>query len=221
MFRPLSLLLFALLTLAGCGQDLHFKINYTDTGNLAEGDPLVLDNRPIGKVVAVEPAKDGGRLVEVAIPRESTGPATSEASFILSDDPDRPQRRRIELQLAGPGGKPIADGAVVAGSYPNPLGGFPFGELLRGFGDALRGLSGQVEQFRREFEKLPNSPEAKQLQQEWRRLTDEITKAQGETSELVKKDILPKLEQEMDGLRKRLDEEAKKARTNQPKPLES
>lgn len=202
--------LFLLFTLAGCGQDLHFTITYGDIANLAVGDPVVLDGKPIGKVAGLEQEKSGGHLVEVAIPRESATAATSEASFILSPDPDKPGRHRIEVALASPGGKPIAEGAVVKGSYPSPLGLFPFGEILRGFGDALRDLSGQVEQFRKEFEKLPNSPEAKQLQDEWRRLTDEINKAQSSASDTLRKEVLPKLEKEMEELHKRM-EEMKKA----------
>ncbi len=211
--------LLLLLTLTACGQDLHFKISYADVGSLAEGDPVVLDNQPIGTVTGVEAGKPGEHLVEVAIPRKSATAATSEASFVLAPDPDNPARRRIEVVLSQPGGKPIAEGAVVKGSYPSPLGLFPFGELLRGFGDALRGLRGQIEQFRQEFQKLPDSPEAKQLQDEWRRLTDEIAKAQNDAGNTLNKEILPKLEKEMEELRKRM-EEMQKAVPKKGKPVE-
>ncbi|MFM8331302.1 MAG: hypothetical protein ACKN9T_06405 [Candidatus Methylumidiphilus sp.] len=217
----IPLLLLLLLTLSGCGQDLHFKIRYGDIGGLAVGDPVLLDDRPIGKVAAVEPAQPSGHLVEVAIPRAAAAAATHEASFILTPDPDQAGRRRIEMVLANPGGKRIADGEVVEGSYPSLLGNFPFGELLRGFGDALRDLRGQVEQFRRDFERLPNSPESRQLQEEWRRLADEIAKAQGAAGDSLQKDILPKLEQEMEGLRRRIEEEARKAAPKKGRPLET
>ncbi len=221
MLRLLPLLSLLLITLAGCGQDLHFKISYDDIGSLAVGDPVVLDEQAIGKVTGLEESKDGLHLVEVAIPRESAGAATSEASFILAIDPDKPQRRRIELVLAGPGGKPITEGAVVRGSYPNPLGGlFPFGQILREFGGALRDLRGQVERFRQEFQKLPDSPESKQLQEEWRRLTEEIAKAQNQAGETMNKEVLPKLEKEMKELQKRL-EEMQKTGPKPAKPLET
>jgi len=211
--------LFLLFLLTACGQDLHLTISYDDINGLAKGDPVVLDGKAIGKVTGTEPIQGGGNRVEVEIRRESAGAATSEASFVLSPDPADPNRRRIELVLAGPGGKPIADGALVKGSYPKPQGLFPLGELLRGFGDALRDLSGQVEQFRQDFEKLPNSPEAKQLEQEWRRLAEEISKAQSGAGDTLKNEILPKLEKQMEELRKRL-EEMQKATANKPKQVE-
>jgi hypothetical protein len=221
MPRLFALTWLLLLVLTGCGQDLHFKISYDKIDGLAEGAPVVLDDQPIGKVTGVEQTKSGGHLVEVSIPRESAGAATSEASFILADDPDKPQQKRIEVVLAGPGGKPIAEGAEVRGSYPSPIGGiFPFGELLREIGGVLGQLRGQVERFRQEFQKLPDSPEAKQLQEEWRKLMDEIDKTQNEAGYAMKKEILPKLEKEMDALRKRM-EEMQKAEPKKGKDLET
>jgi hypothetical protein len=200
MVRVIPLLLLFLLT--GCGQNLHFKISYNDIESLAEGDSVVLDGQPIGKVTGVESTQQGKHLVEVAIPRKSATAATHEASFVLAPDPDNPARRRIEVVLARPGGKPIADDEIITGSYPGPL--FSFGQLLRGFGDALHDLTEQANQFRQEFQKLPNSPEAQQLQDEWRKLTDEINKAQNEAGDTVKNEVLPKLEKQLEDLRKQL-----------------
>ena len=78
----------------------------------------------------------------------------------------------------------------------------------------MRGLRGQVEQFRQEFQKLPDSPEAQRLQEEWRRLTDEIGKAQNEAGQAMDKEILPRLEKQMDALRQRMEGMQKPA----PKP---
>lgn len=220
MSKIVSLLAFLLPFLAACSQDLHFKIRYDDIDGLRKGDPVVLDNQPIGKVAGLEETKSGEHLVEVSIPRESAGSVTSEASFVLEADPEQPGKSRIEVVLSSPGGKPIAEGAVVQGTYPESQGFFPFGELLRGFGGALRELSNQLEHFRQEFQKLPNSPEAKQLGDEWRRLTEEIAKAQNQAGNALNKEILPKLEKEMKDLQKRL-EEMQKAGPKPGKPLET
>lgn len=212
------ILFLLLLTLSGCSQDLDFKINYGDVGSLAAGDPIVKDGKTIGKVVGLMPNGVGGNWVEVAIAQESASLATSESSFVLIPDPDRPGHQRIELLLKNAGGQPLAEGAVVQGSYPQNFSLNPLTDFLKGLTDGLRDFRGQVEQFRKEFEKLPNSPEAKNLQGEWTRLMDEITKAQSDTTNTVQKDILPKLQKEMDELRKRM-EAMQKAATPQGKPL--
>jgi hypothetical protein len=221
MPRLLVLTWLLLLVLTGCGQDLHFKISFDKLDGVAEGTPVVLDEQTIGKVTGVEETRAGAHLVEVSIPRESATAATSEASFILATDPDHPQSKRIELVLSGPGGKPIAEGSIVRGTYPNPYAGiFPFGELLREIGGALGQLRGQVERFRQGFQNLPDTPEAKQLQDEWRKLMDEIGKTQNEAGYAMKKEILPKLEKEMEELRKRM-EDMQKAVPKKGKDVET
>ncbi len=221
MPRLFALTWLLLLILTACGQDLHFKISYDRIEGLSEGAPVVLDDQTIGKVTGVKQTKSGGYLVEVSIPRESASAATSAASFILADDPDHPQQKRIEVVLADPGGKPIAEDSEVRGAYPNPIGGFfQFGELLREVGGALGELRTQVERFRQDFQKLPDSPESKQLQEEWRKLTDEIAKTQNEAGYAMKKEILPKLEKEMEELRNRL-KEMEKAEPKKSKDMET
>lgn len=204
MPKLFHLLLLPLL-LTACGQDLHFKISYDRVGSLRPGDPVVFDQKVIGRVVGLQADQASGHLVEIAIPRESAKAATSEADFVLAADPEDSQRQRIEIVLDNPGGRPIAEDEVVRGSYPQAPGLFPFGDILRQFSGALRDLRGQVERFRQEFQRLPDSAESKQLQEEWRRLTDEINKAQSETGETLKKELLPKLEQELEQLRKRME----------------
>ena len=221
MLRLFALTWFLLLILSACGQDLHFKISYDKTDGLSEGAPVVLDDQTIGKVTGVKQTKSGGRLVEVSLPHESASSITTDSSFILADDPDNPQQKRIEVILAETGGKPIAEGAEVRGTYPNPLGGFfQFGELLREIGGALGELRTQVEHFRQDFQKLPDSPESNQLQEEWRKLTDEIAKTQNEAGYAMKKEILPKLEKEMENLRNRL-KEMEKAEPKKSKDIQT
>ncbi len=120
-----------------------------------------------------------------------------------------------------PDGKPLAEGAIVEGSSsPGPLGPFPIAEILRQIGAALRNLREQVERFRQEFEKVPRSEAAQKLEQEWHRLMEEIQRAQSAAEGSLKKDLLPKLQKELDELRKRFDE-LEKTGEKKAKPLET
>ncbi|MBS1213437.1 MAG: hypothetical protein H6R26_2054 [Proteobacteria bacterium] len=213
-------LLLGFMTLAGCSQDLHFKIRFDDVGNLEHGAAVVVDNQPVGEITGIETTPDGAHLVSVSLDRQHQSVATEDSSFFLADDPDDPTRKRIEIIQSRPGGKPITDGATVQGSYPTPLGTFPFGALLQEFGKAMKDFSGQVERYRKDFEKLPDSPEGKQLQQEWKKLLEELFKAQSAAEGTIKKDLVPKLQEELENLRKRL-EELQLAPKKQGKPLET
>jgi len=72
--------------------------------------------------------------------------------------------------------------------------------------EGLRTLREQTERFRRELENVPDSDEARQLREEWHGLLEEIQKAQSEAEESLREEILPKLEEEMENLRKRFEE---------------
>lgn len=219
MIRSLLGLLLPLF-LIGCSQDLHFQIHFDRAEGLTAGSPLVLGEEKIGEVSGVQPAPDRGVLVSVSIQREHAASATERARFYLGADPKDSTRKRIEIVQTEPGGKAIAEGAVVQGEEAEASGLFPFGTILKEFGGLLRDLRGQVERFSRDFEKLPDSEEAKNLQQEWRKLLDEISEAQGTAEESLKKEVLPRLQEEMEALRKKL-EELQRTAPKQRKPLET
>lgn len=221
MHKLIPLFLALCLNLLGCSQDLHFKIHFAETSGLSEGDPLVLNDQKIGEITAIEAAEDSGQLVSVAVDRAAASAATVESNFFLADDPTDPKRKRIEIVQTRPDGKPLAEGAIVEGSSPpGPLGSFPFAEILKEFSGALRNLREQVERFRQEFEKVPRSEAAQKLEQEWLRLMEEIRQAQSAAEGSWKKDLLPKLQKELEELRKRFDELQKNGEKN-AKPLET
>ena len=84
--------------------------------------------------------------------------------------------------------------------------------MLRSVAEGLGLLSDQVEQFRVQVQKLPQSPEARQLTEQWQRLRDETLKAGSVTEDSVKKELMPRLQREMEGLEQRLrDLQAKSA----------
>ncbi|MGH8586257.1 MAG: hypothetical protein ACREWE_08780 [Gammaproteobacteria bacterium] len=83
-----------------------------------------------------------------------------------------------------------------------PTSGVAGDDPLRELAEVLKGLAAQAEALRRGFEDLPRSEEAQRLAEEWRRLLDEIARAQGS----LREDILPRLQDELEALKKRIDE---------------
>jgi hypothetical protein len=82
------------------------------------------------------------------------------------------------------------------------VGNDPLGALA----EALRGLAAQAEALWRGLEALPRSEEAQRLAEEWRRLLDRIARAQDDAEESLREDLLPRLRDELEALKKRLEE---------------
>lgn len=194
------------LILSGCDQGVQFSIRFDESKGLQAGDPLVQDDKTVGHVVAVEPQADQGQLVSVVVDRQYAGAATVDSRFSVKEDATRPDHKNIQISQSTPGGKPIEDGAVVIGESRPALNLFPFAEILREFGGMLRDLRNQVEAFRQQFEQLPDSAEARQLKDEWQKLLQELNDAQNSAQGSVKKDLIPKIQEELDAIRKRMNE---------------
>jgi cell fate (sporulation/competence/biofilm development) regulator YlbF (YheA/YmcA/DUF963 family) len=203
--RPLILAVLSMLLFACGDAALDLNLQLPSANGLQPGSPVVAGNQTVGQVTAVEPNPSGGFIAKLAIQGAARNQATQDARFVVARDPADPNQRRVELRPGQPGTPALADGATVNGAVESgPL--FQLGEMIRGFTEGLSTLRGQVEQFRTEMQRLPQSPEARQLAGEWQRLQEELVQAQQTTEETVKKDLLPKLQREMDALQKRLRE---------------
>lgn len=204
-----------LMLLGACGGGaLDLNLYLPSAEGLRPGSPVIFDKQTVGKITAVQPGQDGGFVAKLSIEPESRELATEDALFVVVRDPAGPGQRRVELRPGQPDSPPLADGAEVRGSIESePL--FQLGEMLRGFTEGLNSLRGQLERFRSELQRLPQSEEGKRLREEWLRLQEEMKKAQEATEEAVKKDLVPKLQQEMDALEKKFRELGEAAK---PKP---
>jgi hypothetical protein len=94
-------------------------------------------------------------------------------------------------------------GAIVRAA---PTSGAAGNDPWRALAEVLRGLAAQAEALQRGLEALPRSEEAQRLAEEWRRLLDEIARAQDDAEESLREDILPRLRDELEALKKRLEE---------------
>ncbi len=197
--RPMFIAILAFVLFACSEGVLHLKLLLDSGAGLRPDAPIVLSGQTVGKVAAVEPDGSGGYVAKLEIDPQFRGEATQDARFAVARDPGVPDQRRVEIKPGKPGSPPLAENAAVRGSIePEPL--FPLGEILRSFTDSLGQLREQVERFRSEMQRLPQSEEAKRLKDEWTRLMEEMKKAQETTEESVKKDLLPKLQRELDDL---------------------
>ena len=187
-----------LLTLTACtGGAIHLNLLLNSSAGLTPEAPIVLGNQVVGKVVAVQPDGKGGLVAKLEIESEFREQATQDARFVVVHNPSQ-----VELKPGRAGAAPLTDGATVIGSIESDSI-FPLGEIIRGFAEGLSQFREQVERFRSEMQRLPDSQEAQRLRQEWERLAEEMKKAQESTEESVKKDLLPKLQRDLDELQKK------------------
>lgn len=201
---PLLMLLAALLT-ACLDSALSLNLQLDAYSGLVTGDPVVARDQAVGTVTAVDALPNGGSVAHLQIDSDFRALATTGARFRIVANPDTPGRKRVEI-LPGPAEAPLlADQATVQGSVPAEILS-PFTDMMRGLTEGLGVFRDQVEQFRSEMQRLPNSEEARRLQEQWQQLQREMQQAQAATEEALKKDVIPRLQRQMEDLEKKLKE---------------
>ncbi|HLF95549.1 MAG TPA: hypothetical protein VI457_00250 [Methylococcaceae bacterium] len=196
--------LFLLVALSACERSLRFRVHFPADPGLVSGDAVVLRQQVIGSVAKVEGNAQDGFLASVEIAGEFAGAATEDSRFYLDNDPERPGHKRIEIEQERAGGRPIAPGATVEGRERlSSL--IPFGAILDSFRQGLQELGDQLHDFQQGLKEVPDSPEARQLEREWRRLQEEMDAARRETDKVLREKLIPQLQKELDELRKRFD----------------
>lgn len=199
-----ALFVLLALLLGGCGSGpLQLNLTLTSPDGLQAGDPIVIDQRPIGEVSDVTPDGKGGFIAHLSIEEEFRDEATVDAHFVVIPDTENPADRQVELRPGDVASKPLSDGATVRGTTETGAL-FQFGQVLRGFTEGLGILRDQVEKYRSELQRLPNSEEGQRLRNEWQRLMDEMKKAQDGTNDALRKEVVPKLQKDLDELQKQL-----------------
>jgi len=214
MWRTFGIVLILWAALVGCRQqDLHLKVTFDRTEGLTAADPVILKGRTIGEVLSVSLHKGGSYTAQVVIGAEWAEAATENARFWIVDDPDREGRKALEMTVEKGGGKPLEDGAVVAGAVKPSR----FPRIWEDLGAQFEDLAERFERFTDRLPELPDEKDLEKLEKELEKLLERSKRAGRRVREKVARDIIPRLKEDLERLRKRLE---RYGREEDLKPLE-
>ncbi len=177
MRRRITLIIgLALLGVSCNSEALHLKISFDDSRGIRSGDRVIFEQHTAGRVTGLTYSEKGTYVVDVEISGDFKNAATEHAAFYIAPDPEVEDRSAVEIIHRQKGGKPLKDGALIAGSTrPQPP---LFLSLLTGRLEEIAGtLKNQFDALARDLGKLPDSKEFKELEKELDRLADELKSA--------------------------------------------
>ena len=190
-------LALSLILIACQVEDLHFYVRFSDPRGLQPGDRVLLAGREAGRVVELKPVEDGSWWVAVEVSAAFRDQVTTGSTFTIVADPDGAGRPCLSI-TPNPAGEPIRDNTVVEGSEPLPQILSP---LFKGLSEGLGSLERQFRQLSQELERLPRSPEYRQMQRQLESLLRQLQEAEGK----MQREVIPKLEQDLERLRRDLE----------------
>jgi hypothetical protein len=197
-------MIILLAILAACRSDgIHLNVTYEHLTGLAPQDRVLSGSDRAGTVKSVGFLKDGTHVIGLKIDKAYKGAVTDASEFFVADDPGRPGYKAIVIRTQKSGGAPLADGSTVAGASPYEHLGFA---IQKEIGAGLDYLIEQIDRFKQDASKIPDSEAVRRLKKTIKDMAAEMMRAEKAARERIKREWLPKIERELEKLRKKLRE---------------
>ncbi len=203
--RLFSLLVAALaITLtAGCAP-ARFSISFDQVDGLKQGDPVIHENTKVGQVKNITYTKDAVFLVSVEIPETLSDCATEHSRFFIGSAPGNTEEKAVFIEQTKPGGKKIANDAIVAGSTKTPVAAAA--SSLEAFWKAMEK---SMADLMKKIETVPETEEYQALKDAMAEMEQQLKTSGQKMGDTLKKEILPLLEEKLNALSEKLKEQGK------------
>ena len=196
-------LLFLCGLVPACLGNLRLTVLYDQTDELKAGDRVIWQEQTIGIVQSVEADATGRGLAQLQIKGDFREKITDESRFLIQSDSKDYWQKYVEMVTLAEGGNPLPNDAEVEGSTYLSL------QLERG----SRGLTAwskmlqqELDRWERELNQLPEEEWYKELERQMDYWLSEMGQAGVETRRYFKEEVLPRLEEAVRELKRRLRE---------------
>ncbi|MEE4365558.1 MAG: MlaD family protein [Desulfotignum sp.] len=198
--RLFSLMIAALaITLtAGC-TPARFSISFDQVDGLKQGDPVIYENTKVGQVKNITYTKDAVFLVAVEIPETLSDCATEHSRFFIGSAPGDTGAKAVFIEQSEPGGKKIANDAIVAGSTKTPIAA-----AASSLEAIWQAMEKSMADLMKKIETVPETEEYQALKDAMAEMEQKLKTSGQKMGDTLKKEILPLLEEKLNTLSEKL-----------------
>jgi ABC-type transporter Mla subunit MlaD len=186
---------------AACVGGLQINVLYDRTEGLKQNDPVLWNQKIIGKVQSVKQNDQDRVWVQLQIRTDFSDRVTDESRFVIQADPQRQGESLVKMVNLSDKGNPLPAGTSVKGSTYFSLQVEKTERGLESWSEKLERELGLLEE---ELSQLSESESLKELEREMDYWLNKLGQAAVETREYFKEEILPRLEEALRELRKHL-----------------
>ena len=216
MLKKIMILLFVAFVGLGCqASGKRLVIKFDHIYGLISDDGVIFEKNRIGRVDEITYTKDGNFMVGLKIKKAFANTATEYTRFFIVSDPQNNGRKAVEMIQTQKGGNPLKSDTVVQGSVKSSV---IIERMQNDIEREMKDLTRQFNMFAEGLKKVPDSEAYKKLEDKLTNLYDEMKQSGKAVREMIQKEILPRLQKELENLKKRLHE---KGREDELKPLET
>ena len=191
------------LVLIGCfGTTHNFKIRFNDIQGLRKNDRVFFDQTAIGEVTGIEYADTGNYLVNVAVEDQFSSLTKDSSSFYIDSNPEAESQKAIRIIQIKDGGNIIEKNTIVEGQSKYVA---IYGQIANKFRKNVYVLESEINEFFKGLQNLSESEQIKQIERQLDKILAEIENLSVEMKHKLETDILPRIKEQLEGLRRRLE----------------
>ena len=194
-------LIFVYGLAAACVGSLQLTVLYDRTEGLKQNDPVLWNEHKIGKVQSVKQNAQDRASVQLQISKDFSDKVTDESRFVIQADPQRQGGSFVEMVNLSEKGNLLPSGTAVEGSTYLSL---QLEKTERGLEAWREQLGRGLKRWEELLSQLPEKEWYKELEREMDYWLNKLGQAGVETREYFKEEVLPRLEEALRELRKRL-----------------
>jgi ABC-type transporter Mla subunit MlaD len=202
MIRKIIFSLIAALVLLGCvGTTYNFKIRFNDINGLNKNDQVFFDKTPIGVVTDVEYTDTGTYLVSVAVENKFSSLPKDSSTFYIDANPETEGEKAIRIIQIKEGGNLIEKNSAVEGQSKYSA---IYGQIANNFRKNIHDMESEINEFIKGLQDFSESEQIKQIERQLDKILAEIENLSAEMKHKLETDILPRIKEQIEELRRRL-----------------
>jgi ABC-type transporter Mla subunit MlaD len=186
---------------AACVGGLQINVIYDRTEGLKQNDPVLWNQKRIGKVQSVRQNDQDRAWVQLQISKDFADRVTDESRFVIQADPQRRGESLVKMVNLSDKGNPLPAGTLVEGSTYFSLQVEKTEKGLEFWSEKLERELGRLDE---ELSQLSERESFKELEHEMDYWLNKLGQAAVETREYFEEEVLPRLEEALRELRKHL-----------------
>jgi hypothetical protein len=176
---------------------------YDHAAELKPDDRVLWQQQTIGRVQSVKSSPTGRVAVRLEIKRDFSQKVTEQSRFLIQADPQQQGQGSVEMIHLAQEGNPLPDNSEVEGST---LLSLQFERGHTGLMAWSRLLQQELERWETELRKLPIKEWYQELERQMEYWARELEQAGEETRRRFREEVLPRLEEAVRELQRRLRE---------------
>jgi hypothetical protein len=192
------------LVIIGCIETTHnFKVQFNDIQGLRKNDQVYFDKTAIGKVTDIEYTDTGNYVVSVAVEDQFSSLPKDTSTFYIDSNPDSESEKALRIiQLKG-GGSKIEKKSIVEGQS---IYAAIYGQIANTFRKNIYVMESEIDEVFKGLQSLSESEQIKQIERQLDKILIELDHMSVEMRHKFKTEILPNIYDQIEKLRRRLEE---------------